>query len=82
MRIRCPICEKVIENAPDDFAPRPFCSARCKLVDLGRWLDGAYRIPDQLDPQAPGREAGSDRGDPLQAELAALGLGVVPRPDG
>jgi endogenous inhibitor of DNA gyrase (YacG/DUF329 family) len=23
----------------------PFCSGRCKLIDLGNWLDGAYRIP-------------------------------------
>ena len=27
---------------PDEF---PFCSERCRLVDLGRWLDGEYRIP-------------------------------------
>jgi endogenous inhibitor of DNA gyrase (YacG/DUF329 family) len=26
-------------------APLPFCSPACKLVDLGRWLDGGYRIP-------------------------------------
>jgi endogenous inhibitor of DNA gyrase (YacG/DUF329 family) len=24
---------------------RPFCSVACQLVDLGRWLDGAYRVP-------------------------------------
>ena len=44
MRIVCPTCKKVIENAPDDFPSRPFCSGRCKLVDLGNWLDGVYRI--------------------------------------
>lgn len=32
---------------------RPFCSERCKLVDLGSWLSGSYRIPgDPVDPQA------------------------------
>jgi hypothetical protein len=28
-----------------DPAWRPFCSERCKLLDLSRWLDGAYRVP-------------------------------------
>ncbi|HWX51445.1 MAG TPA: DNA gyrase inhibitor YacG [Roseomonas sp.] len=37
---RCPVCGKLSEPA---F--RPFCSARCKQVDLGRWLNGGYAIP-------------------------------------
>jgi len=37
---RCPVCGK-----PSDPAFRPFCSARCKQVDLGRWLNGGYAIP-------------------------------------
>ena len=45
MRIDCPICHKVLENAPDDHGPRPFCSTRCKMVDLGNWLNDTYRIP-------------------------------------
>ena len=45
MRIDCPICKRVVAEAPDDFDPRPFCSARCKMVDLGNWLSDAYRIP-------------------------------------
>jgi uncharacterized protein len=36
----CPICGK---PAADRF--RPFCSARCKDVDLHRWFSGAYAIP-------------------------------------
>jgi len=36
----CPICGK-----PADAAHRPFCSKRCALVDLGRWLKGDYRLP-------------------------------------
>jgi endogenous inhibitor of DNA gyrase (YacG/DUF329 family) len=36
-------------------ANRPFCSARCKQADLGRWLDGSYRIETQeTDPRASG----------------------------
>jgi uncharacterized protein len=36
----CPICGK---PALPRF--RPFCSARCRLIDLGRWLGESYRIP-------------------------------------
>ena len=47
--MRCPICKRPVNDppAPESDAPRtfPFCSERCKLIDLGRWLDGAYQIP-------------------------------------
>jgi endogenous inhibitor of DNA gyrase (YacG/DUF329 family) len=29
---------------------RPFCSERCRLLDLARWLDGAYRVPAEPAP--------------------------------
>ena len=45
MRIECPICKRVLVDAPDDFGPRPFCSTPCKMIDLGNWLSEAYRIP-------------------------------------
>lgn len=38
---RCPICTK-----PTDVDYRPFCSKRCADIDLGRWLGGAYVIPE------------------------------------
>lgn len=46
---RCPICGK-----PATPKHRPFCSARCAQIDLGRWLKGTYRIetaetPDDSD---------------------------------
>ena len=54
MKICCPTCKKVLPSVPDDFAPRPFCSANCKLADLSNWLDGSYRISDPLsDTEAP-----------------------------
>jgi endogenous inhibitor of DNA gyrase (YacG/DUF329 family) len=40
---KCPICGKTAVSAPEDVLP--FCSPTCKLVDLGRWLDGSYRVP-------------------------------------
>jgi endogenous inhibitor of DNA gyrase (YacG/DUF329 family) len=42
---RCPICEKVMQGDPRDFPNFPFCSQRCKTIDLGRWLGGRYGIP-------------------------------------
>ena len=40
--IKCPQCGKLVrwQDNPD----RPFCSERCRLVDLGRWADESYRI--------------------------------------
>jgi uncharacterized protein len=44
----CPICKTVF--LPTDPAHRGvFCSKRCQAVDLGRWLNGTYTIPDSDD---------------------------------
>jgi len=40
----CPICARDVSPRSDNPA-FPFCSSQCKLVDLGRWLDGSYRVP-------------------------------------
>lgn len=40
----CPICGK-----PQAQATRPFCSSRCRDVDLNRWLKGSYVIPSRDD---------------------------------
>jgi len=48
----CPTCNKQITVGSDEDAPyRPFCSRRCKMVDLGRWLDGTYRISEAAKPE-------------------------------
>jgi endogenous inhibitor of DNA gyrase (YacG/DUF329 family) len=44
MLVKCPTCGKEAEYFGNEF--RPFCSERCKLIDLGAWVDGKYRIPD------------------------------------
>ena len=43
VRRKCPSCGRVVEVTPPDTF-RPFCSARCRSADLGKWLDSAYRI--------------------------------------
>ncbi|MDB5327534.1 MAG: hypothetical protein JWM57_3103 [Phycisphaerales bacterium] len=43
--MNCPICKKPLPEPLGEQPFFPFCSERCKLVDLGRWLDGKYQIP-------------------------------------
>jgi len=44
----------------------PFCSQRCKDVDLGRWLKGDYRVPDERPDQQPEPSSGLAGPDPLE----------------
>lgn len=46
--LRCPTCRKRVEPETPFF---PFCSERCRLLDLGRWLDGNYRIAGEKTSQ-------------------------------
>jgi uncharacterized protein len=46
--MKCPACGKPIEWKDNPF--RPFCSERCQLVDLGRWVEGEYRVPGEPVP--------------------------------
>lgn len=47
----CPTCRKSITVSNKEEAPfRPFCSNRCKMVDLGRWMDGTYTISESSLP--------------------------------
>lgn len=49
----CPLCRKTFTAARLEDAPyRPFCSQRCKMIDLGRWLDGTYSISEPISPTA------------------------------
>jgi uncharacterized protein len=64
MEFCCPICKKSVDAPRDEGQAAgpphfPFCSERCKLIDLGRWLDGKYQIPvapddrDEADQENP-----------------------------
>jgi len=47
--LRCPTCRKIVLAKEQDF---PFCSDRCRLIDLGKWASGAYVISAPLnDPE-------------------------------
>jgi endogenous inhibitor of DNA gyrase (YacG/DUF329 family) len=47
--MRCPICDKHFDPAASKAMP--FCSERCRQIDLGRWLREAYSVPIERDPE-------------------------------
>lgn len=63
----CPTCDKVIEWKGNPF--RPFCSEPCKLIDLGHWATGSYRVPavndENEDEVLDVSEGPSGQPDPL-----------------
>ena len=54
--VACPTCGKTVEWTPT-AKWRPFCSERCKLIDLGAWASDRYRVPvvgdDEQEPTPP-----------------------------
>lgn len=49
--VRCPICNATMPGNWQEYPDYPFCSGRCRKIDLGRWLDHKYAIP--ADPTPP-----------------------------
>ena len=53
--LRCPICRKLVLRSEPEF---PFCSDRCRLIDLGKWASGKYVVSTpitELEGEAPER---------------------------
>jgi endogenous inhibitor of DNA gyrase (YacG/DUF329 family) len=49
-KAKCPTCR--VSVTWDEGSPwRPFCSERCRLIDLGDWLSEAHRIPAEPDEE-------------------------------
>lgn len=55
--IACPMCGKAAAWSQENRW-RPFCSERCKLIDLGQWATEKYRVP--VNPAEPARSATDD----------------------
>jgi hypothetical protein len=64
---RCPICRKPVAPRAANSA-FPFCSDRCRLVDLGKWLGEEYRVP-AADTDADRDAAGEDEQPDGEAPL-------------
>ena len=46
--VKCPTCKRQIDWSTSEF--RPFCSDRCRLIDLGAWLTEKHAIPEDAPP--------------------------------
>ncbi|HET9839361.1 MAG TPA: DNA gyrase inhibitor YacG [Candidatus Angelobacter sp.] len=64
--LRCPTCRTLVLRSNENF---PFCSDRCRLIDLGKWASGGYVIstpitdPEQLENIAEEQTRKSSDGD-------------------
>jgi endogenous inhibitor of DNA gyrase (YacG/DUF329 family) len=52
----CLICGRRLGGSLSDWPQLPFCSKKCKLIDLGRWLDERYAIPAEEPDEPPPAE--------------------------
>jgi endogenous inhibitor of DNA gyrase (YacG/DUF329 family) len=59
LMVKCPQCQEEFNYYKSEF--RPFCSERCKMVDLGHWLDGSYSIAAE-DQTENAEESDSETG--------------------
>src|SRR5262249_10337689 len=51
IKLKCPTCKQPVEGTSVDF---PFCSERCRLIDLGKWASGEYVVSSPLNDIADG----------------------------
>jgi endogenous inhibitor of DNA gyrase (YacG/DUF329 family) len=58
--IRCSICDQEFDT--DRSTAMPFCSDRCKRIDLGRWLDERYSLPIERPEEDGDFEMPTDEG--------------------
>jgi len=68
LSLRCPTCKKLVLRSDPEF---PFCSERCRLIDLGKWASDGYVVstpifdPDELEHRHGEKpEGGADSGKP------------------
>jgi endogenous inhibitor of DNA gyrase (YacG/DUF329 family) len=62
IKVTCPICGQAVQGASTAEWPEfPFCGIRCRTIDLGRWLGGAYVIRPETDLKEPAQPTDEDR---------------------
>jgi Uncharacterized protein conserved in bacteria len=57
--VKCPTCGKAVHWVEAERW-RPFCSERCRLIDLGAWADGSHAIPGEEAEVQPGLRSDED----------------------
>jgi uncharacterized protein len=68
-RVKCPTCQREIDWSQSPY--RPFCSDRCRLIDLGAWLAEKHSIPGEPAPAESEHEVtGQQDGDPPHRRLS------------
>jgi endogenous inhibitor of DNA gyrase (YacG/DUF329 family) len=50
-KVQCPICDEDMQKEWSAYPEYPFCSPRCKLIDLGRWLGEGYKLAEPADEE-------------------------------
>ena len=60
LKLKCPICKKPVKIRDAEF---PFCSPRCRTIDLGKWASGAYVISSPVQDAGDGTEFSSGESD-------------------
>ena len=61
-KIKCPQCGRLTFYSTENPS-RPFCSERCKLIDLGQWASESFKVPSE-DPNDPEMELNPDDFNP------------------
>lgn len=61
--VKCPTCRRPVEWSPESQY-RPFCSDRCRLIDLGAWLKEQHKIPDETSIADDESSGDGSRSDP------------------
>lgn len=56
---RCPICRKYLPSS--DVKTFPFCSDKCRLLDLDNWIEGRYTVSRPVDPTDQENEGGEEQ---------------------
>jgi endogenous inhibitor of DNA gyrase (YacG/DUF329 family) len=61
IKVRCPICDCAMEGQSTAEWPQfPFCSDRCRTIDLGRWLGERYSVATEAEGEAAERSGETD----------------------
>lgn len=62
LTVKCPTCRAPVTWEGNPY--RPFCSERCRLIDLGAWVEGEYRIPGEDSVKDSKKDDADDEENP------------------